>query len=241
MAQYLLKDDDLGDIIISLRRGMKSIKYRVHNGSIKISAPEGIDPKFIRSLIDMKKVDMKRLIAAYEEKGLKYHNGQVIKCLGGYEIVITSQNHAPLYMVTARIDEKTFAIKVPEGINLDNENVKRHISKLLKSFSKFVAIHTLHGVLQHVAAEINLAVPPMSIGNGLRKLGHCSSKGKIQLSSFLVFLPQHLAEYVIKHELAHLTVFNHSPQFHALLDRYCHGRSTALKKELDSFKWPILK
>lgn len=53
-----------------------------------------------------------------------------------------------------------------------------------------------------------------------RKWGSCSSRGNVTLNSALCGLPFELAEYVVVHELAHLKVFDHSPQFWALVERY---------------------
>lgn len=57
----------------------------------------------------------------------------------------------------------------------------------------------------------------------------------------LVFLPLELSDYVIYHELAHLTEMNHSPRFHALLDSYLGGREAELVRKLKGFVWPVLR
>ena len=57
----------------------------------------------------------------------------------------------------------------------------------------------------------------------------------------LVFLPTHLRDYIIYHELAHLSEMNHSPRFHALCDAYCRGNESRYIRELNSFRWPVLR
>ncbi|MBL8153446.1 MAG: M48 family metallopeptidase, partial [Anaerolineae bacterium] len=45
----------------------------------------------------------------------------------------------------------------------------------------------------------------------------CSSRENITLSTRLTGVPLRLAEYVVVHELVHLTVFNHGPDFKAAM------------------------
>jgi predicted metal-dependent hydrolase len=92
-----------------------------------------------------------------------------------------------------------------------------------------------------VADQVGLAPAGFEIGRGMRKLGHCTAKKVIQLSRNLMFLSEPLVRYIICHELAHLTHMNHSPQFHALCDKYCNGQEKALERQLRQFRFPIVK
>ena len=70
-------------------------------------------------------------------------------------------------------------------------------------------------------------------------LGKCSSTGIITLSPRLIFLPEDLADFVIYHELAHLSEMNHSAAFHDLRNRYCHGREAELHARVKAFRFPV--
>lgn len=51
--------------------------------------------------------------------------------------------------------------------------------------------------------------------------GSCTpSQGSIRLSHRLQGMPGYVQDYVLTHELVHLLVPGHGPDFHALLDRY---------------------
>ncbi len=51
--------------------------------------------------------------------------------------------------------------------------------------------------------------------------GSCSMpEGRIRISDSLAGYPEYVLDFVLVHELAHLQVADHSPAFHALLERY---------------------
>lgn len=67
------------------------------------------------------------------------------------------------------------------------------------------------------------------------KWGSCTSENNLSLSLWLMTLPDHLIDYVIIHELCHTVHHDHSPRFHALLDRCLGGREKELRRELRSY------
>lgn len=64
-----------------------------------------------------------------------------------------------------------------------------------------------------------LGVRPTAVGfRTMRsKWGSCSAQGKISLNTWLQVLPDELVAYIVFHELAHLKVRHHGPDFKALI------------------------
>ncbi len=55
----------------------------------------------------------------------------------------------------------------------------------------------------------------------MKKWGYCSRNGKLTFNWQIIALPKELAEYVILHEIAHLSEFNHSKNFRYKLASMC--------------------
>lgn len=86
-----------------------------------------------------------------------------------------------------------------------------------------------------------LGVRPLGIGfrRMKSKWGSCSSRGKVNLNTWLQVLPDELVAYIVFHELAHLQVRSHGPGFKALIRaEFPHCRD--LDKQLKLYSLRLL-
>ena len=86
--------------------------------------------------------------------------------------------------------------------------------------------------IARIAAQTGLRYGKMNVRASRTKWGSCTGRNDISLSLFLMKLPERLRDYVIVHELCHTVHHDHSPQFHALVDRLLGGRERELMREL---------
>ena len=86
--------------------------------------------------------------------------------------------------------------------------------------------------LERLAQQTGLRYAGVTIRAARTKWGCCTSRNTISLSLFLMALPEHLRDFVLLHELCHTVHHDHSPRFHALLDRLTGGQEQALAREL---------
>jgi predicted metal-dependent hydrolase len=69
--------------------------------------------------------------------------------------------------------------------------------------------------------DLPMAASVRWVHNQNARWGSCTpADGTVRISSRLAGFPRWVLDYVLVHELAHLAVFGHGPEFTALVDRY---------------------
>lgn len=110
---------------------------------------------------------------------------------------------------------------------------------LLQLVKRFAKDAMLCRVALH-AKRLNLKFNKLSVRDQTSRWGSCSSSGGISLNWRLVLIAPELQDYVILHELAHLTEMNHSSRFWALLDQYDPNR-VAHEASIDAVTAEIMR
>ncbi|MCD8393321.1 MAG: M48 family metallopeptidase [Bacteroidales bacterium] len=87
------------------------------------------------------------------------------------------------------------------------------------------AMERLHAVVEpwlvDYQRKMGVRVTHITYRNTRTRWGSCNHRtGSINLSLYLLLLPELCIEHVVVHELTHLLVPNHSPLFYATLGRY---------------------
>lgn len=86
------------------------------------------------------------------------------------------------------------------------------------AFLRAEALREIRGRVCAVTAGLGLAFGRIRIGDPRSRWGSCSSRGDLFFSWRLVLAPPAVLGYVVAHEVAHLAVPNHGPQFRRLVD-----------------------
>jgi predicted metal-dependent hydrolase len=193
----------------------------------------------------MSEQEMLRALANFEGQlklsrpEILYYDGQSIE-LEGVTITIGRQSFSPDKIISqAQLPHSV--IEVGRNFDFNKSDTSRTISNMMCRIAQRLAADLLLPRARELAQEVKRYPVGWEISNGHRVLGRCDTNGIIALSYILVFLPSHLRDFVIYHELAHLSEMNHSPRFHELCNEYCGGREAQLKAELRAFQWPIYK
>jgi predicted metal-dependent hydrolase len=87
------------------------------------------------------------------------------------------------------------------------------IAALAVHWFRAQALAHFHKRIEHFRTRVTLETVAIKLSNARSRWGSCHAAGRISLNWRLIHMPQHLIDYVVVHELAHLREMNHSPRF----------------------------
>lgn len=106
---------------------------------------------------------------------------------------------------------------------------RRVVRKLPSTVTKHYLLHKekarerILARLQHFNQFYHFAWNRVAIRNQRRCWGSCSAKKNLNFNYKMLFLPEHLHDYIIVHELCHLKEMNHGPSFWLLVAEVIPG------------------
>lgn len=225
----------LGKVTVAVNATSRRISARWSGGMVKVVVPRLCRYSDLMNFLD----GNAEAIMARKPQTPDITDGTVI-ALPLLTLRFAADSKIPAGKIYANRDDAEGTVTLLHHPETDISDTARFSRVIEKSVGNLCG-HLLIGHAQEVAEGLRLRPRQWQLGSGKRVLGTCSTLGVITLSRMLLFLPQELMDYVILHELAHLTHHDHSPQFHALLDRYCGGREKEFVRQLHNYAWPIVR
>lgn len=249
MSTHIIDHPTLGSVTVTERRGSGKLSARWKNGRLHVNIPAGVTRRQIEAALDRHSADFERI-----RPRPRYLPGTVIKISGlhpdcpresqipdSFEISIASAPVADIDIIVKTTDSTHLVtIRLPLGLDTESPAIQSRIDRGIKTVAKHLAPFLLLPRARQLAGQLGLRVDKWEIAHGRNVLGTCYPRERrIRLSCLNVFLTPELRDYIILHELAHLTEAGHTPAFHSLLDRYCRGREATLVSQLHSYPWPV--
>ncbi len=231
----LFSHPTLGTIGIEFRRNSRSVTARWRDNRVHVIAPLSLSGEQIFQAINNMAPQLLASRPATHENLLD--DGRRIEFYG-VTIIITRQSARPdrIYAYP-RLPEVSIAIG--SALDISSPSTLTAVRRLLTRVGTNIAERIVLPRAVEIAGTLHLTPSRWRIGHGRSTLGTCSSAKVITLSGRLTFYPSALRDYVVCHELAHMSEMNHSPRFHQLCDTYCRAilstPETVLEKELKRY------
>jgi len=150
---------------------------------------------------------------------------------------LTLTNHSS-NKVTLSITAAAIQIAVPSSWDISDPSTQSVLQKAIVEALRAEGKAYLPQRTRRLAQERSISINNIRIKNIKSRWGSCSSKKNINLSVFLMLLPDDLIDYVICHELAHIKHQNHSPAFWQHLEQLLPGAGL-LDKQMRQHRMPF--
>lgn len=198
------------------------IRFAITGRRVTMRLPLGSSPELIRQKLGDLQVWAQKMLT---EKpvlrdpfvGKTYHSGQILTV--GTRQYVLELNESERSTYAAKLIGNTIHLQV------SNRATPVNHTKAIKTLLSRVVAGDFHLEIINRVLDWNNRTVRQTVGNISLKYNHsnwgsCSRGGNINLSTRLLFAPPDVQDYVILHELAHLTELNHSDRFWAIVEQY---------------------
>lgn len=188
-------------------------------GKLRLVVPARTGEFTIQSILaDRKDWIAGRLAELKKNPGLsapeEFGTGSSIPYLGEiYNIQLTNDPKQPQ---TCSLSEKNLEVNLHKPSS-DEKELRDEIRLEILLWYKKRANEILKSRSEYWAGKLNLKYRALTIGNPRRQWGSCSAKNDIRYNWRVILAPMSAIDYLVVHELAHITHKNHSQKFWRLV------------------------
>ena len=196
---------------VSIRNGLEIILPRRYKDSWVLEAVAKSQPQIERSLkeIEEARLELKPTCIVLPSIG------------NSWRVVYRGMNAEE----TGAITETSTILEVPEK----SDDVF-WVPISLQEWLQAKAVEYLPRHLEKVSVKLKLSYRRVRIKRQKTRWGSCSIAKNINLNRNLMFMPPEVVDYVLHHELVHLKVLNHSPEFWKELGRSFPGYKERIRE-----------
>ncbi len=231
----LWKLEGVGNIYVKRNRKAKRLTIRVKpSGQLLVTVPSLLPLQLAKLFIKEKQA---WIIEKLNEVEKTKENKLV---LSGYQ----TREHVLQFRATktscvkVTYENQTININHPEDVDSQSSELQAIAKEAIISIYRKEANQILPERVRLLAQKHNLKYNTLRIKNITSRWGSCSNRDNINLSLFLMKLPDELIDYVILHELSHTIHKNHSPSFWRYLDNLV-GDAKSLSKKMKKYRTGI--
>lgn len=215
--EKIINDKEFGNINVILKPNKKNITLRIKpDKGIMISAAVHTPQEVILAVIEKKRIWLRKHLETINIKSSNKH-------LFLPDIEFKTRQHS--LQLDKHTDSKIFLsisngiirFVIPSNMEWEEDIVQKNIKIAITEALRIEALQYLPGRLYELSQKHNFKVSGLFIKNIKTRWGSCSEKGNINLSVFLMLLPNNLIDHILLHELCHLKEMNHGEKFKKLL------------------------
>ena len=199
-------------------RRKKTVQVTIDGGGVQVAAPVDTPADDLQTLVRRRAP----WILNHASDGLltvapkRFVSGETLPYLGRNVRMVFET--ADVRTPEVRFDHWRFGIKEPRNLPA-NERYGRIREAVIAWYRRRAGIRLQAGVTKWLPRLGGGPAPDVLIRDQRQRWGSCATDGTLRFNWRVVMLEPALVDYVIVHELAHLTIRNHSGDYWQLVNR----------------------
>lgn len=192
----------------------KTIGMSVGADGLEVRAPRWATVASVEAVLHEKSAWILRKLQESQERQkqmrhtvIEWRDGASLPFLGEQWLVRLDPEHQSLQASYQETSPKCLPIAL--SIHAQPGQIRDAVQAWLMQQAKLNFMQRL----DHFAPQLGVQWKRLSLSNASSRWGTASADGSIRLNWRLIHFKQDVIDYVVVHELSHLRVMNHSPQF----------------------------
>ncbi len=228
-----------------IRSERKTLGLQVKRGEVVVRAPHLLSNKQIHAFVESKMTWLMAKVAEQTAQGVVAAAVFIVTPDTKIWLLGEQKRLSLAYQKTAQVQVLADEIKVyftqrsRRFIDTDTK-LTAQVKKQLSQWYKQTLLVYLKDRIPELSHRCQLEPKSYQVRQYKARWGSCNSRGELSFNLQLMMLPYWVIDYVIIHELCHLTYLNHSPQFWRLVASYCPDYQAAklwLKQHQTALVW----
>ena len=193
------------------RRRRKTVQISVVRGEVIVSAPARTPARELEDIVRSRMPWIRRQLSkeTREPEPRRFISGETLPYLGRSTALVIEPADSTLTSV--RFHNGQFRIAVPD--TLDDAARVKSISDAIIQWYRGRAEERLPELVRRWLPRLGGSPSKVLIRNQKQRWGSCSADGTLRFNWRVMMLKPALIEYIVVHELAHLTHQNHSRDY----------------------------
>lgn len=212
----IIQHPEIGHIELCTRNGSRGISFRVTADKVRIT----VSPFLSQSVFPLSKERTEWILEAQQKLITRTHKlafkpDTILKTYG-FTLSFAPREALKTTFAAQRKND-TLVVYFKPTTDFTTTQNQLVIKRILTHFLRIEATAFLPNRLKILAEQYGFQYTQLKINSAHRRWGSCSIQKHINLSLYLMLLPEELINFVIVHELCHTREMNHGERFKQLM------------------------
>ena len=227
-------DSELGEIVFRKNLRSRRMSIKILSDCLEVVLPIGFSEKDGMNFVESVRAKLISKQKMAKKKSVQLSSQTPLKTLT-FDVHLKQTDRKDLF---SSLKSGILTIEFPDSLQEEDAQTQLYFWNSINYFLRKEAKRVLPYRTKQLAEKFNFSFSEVKIQSSKTRWGSCNRKKTVNLSFYLLLLPQHLVDYVILHELCHTKEMNHSPKFWEWMEKVTDGKAKILRKELKGYTIP---